>query len=320
MEWASHRRQMWEWNCLLTKGHCLYLPQNMVVSSQQVEKYLGSTCTTTARHSLLWGCRKQFFGDTTARCANEGLEIHSSTSYGIVLSPHSKLEGTWFILFLWPLHPALQKSFLLKISWRLEYFWGKKMFCFLTFKWNETRNLINSSCLAVMYEHKDKAKISIKSHHVLRGLEFVHSINGKKKNILFLKVQGGVFGFFFQFFCPWILNINTHRPLKASLDCSEPLAQGLPAEVTLGGSPRKGEHQLKYTNNKRQGLRLPCLANCPSPSGVLLNHQAWPTRSLDSCPIVWFPHQQSSEVLAALVQVLLPRRSQCIWNDNECFE
>ena len=132
------------------------------------------------------GVQKAIFGDTSPSCANEGLEIHSSTSHGIVLTPLSKLEGTWLILSLWPLHPTLQKSFPLKISWRLEHFWGKKIFCFLTFHWNKTRNLINSSCLAVMYEHKDKAKISIKSHHILRGFKFVHSINGKEKNILFL--------------------------------------------------------------------------------------------------------------------------------------
>lgn len=53
-----------------------------------------------------------------------------------------------------------------------------------------------------MYEHKDKAKISIKSHHVLRGFEFVPSINGKEKNILFLKVQGVFWWVFFLVFLP----------------------------------------------------------------------------------------------------------------------
>ncbi|OPJ82637.1 hypothetical protein AV530_004767 [Patagioenas fasciata monilis] len=32
-----------------------------------------------------------------------------------------------------------------------------------------------------MYGHKGKAKISIKSHHVLQEFKFVQSINGKEK-------------------------------------------------------------------------------------------------------------------------------------------
>lgn len=72
------------------------------------------------------GVQKAIFGDTRPTCANDGLGIHSSTSHGIVLTPFSKLEGTWLILSLWPLHPALKKSSPLKISWRLEHFWGEK--------------------------------------------------------------------------------------------------------------------------------------------------------------------------------------------------
>lgn len=104
----------------------------------------------------------------------------------------------------------LQKCFPLKTSERLEHFRGGKAFCFLTFKWNQMRNFTNSSCQAVIYEHKCKAKISIKSRYVLRGFKFAHFIKGRKKNILFLRVQSVfpvvlvVFGFS-SVHGPWML-------------------------------------------------------------------------------------------------------------------
>lgn len=121
----------------------------------------------------------------------------------------------------------LQKCFPLKTSERLEHFRGGKAFCFLTFKWNQMRNFTNSSCQAVIYEHKCKAKISIKSRYVLRGFKFVHFITGKEKKY-FIPKSSECFSCcscsLWFFFCPWTLNVRSCRSLKRLFDCSILLA------------------------------------------------------------------------------------------------
>lgn len=112
----------------LRKGLVWTLPKTQQCHrsrSGEFGQYLCSSCqeftALGVQSGIFWGTRLQ-------AVPVRDLKLILPHPMGLCWPQFLHERGTWLILSLWSLHSPLQKSFPLKISWRLEHFWRGKKF------------------------------------------------------------------------------------------------------------------------------------------------------------------------------------------------